>query len=624
MTDDYDMNYHHRREDSSSSSDEHDSLVASSLLAGMICGQLLGGYLGDVIGRRRAMMVVMVLQIVGSLGGAFISTDGASTTTTTTAAADDDIVAGGDVHWNALNQLAVWRFVLGVGAGGVYPLAAVMSVEDKVTNHDDDDDDDDGGGGRQRQVQHEELASNDNESQYADLDHYSHDAIITQQEKSDAASFQRVALTFSMQGLGFITVPLLAYPMLAILHMDTNIVWRLLLGLGALPGFIVMYLRLMQQRRKQLIENIDDDVCDDDDDDDDDAIPAAASFDEKDDRMMSGGGSLELTQPTTDEEEEVQQQLGNNSSNGQRETTFQSTVSTLFNDIVEGDPSLHINEDHQISLIADDDTEENDEQYEGFNDPPGGFMLEHEPPLPNMKRKTSLWASLKDEPNLPRKLAGTAGTWFLFDLIFYGNTLFEPVVLEAAFGSKDDVEDGYTLLLMAVRDSLLISLLSLPGYFFTVMLIGRRTCVCRSIRSHSSSTRCSTLFSPVEQSPAFIQMQGFCIMFILYLIIGLYWTSLSDIQWLLLVLYASSFFFANYGPNSTTFLLPSVTYSEDCRSTLNGISAAAGKLGALVGASAFEPAANAWGESTVMIVCGVVSLLGCGLTKLCVGKRKEE
>eukprot|EP00956_Cyclotella_meneghiniana_P037738 scaffold143615_cov47-Cyclotella_meneghiniana.AAC.4 len=59
MTDDYDMNYHHRREDSSSSSDEHDSLVASSLLAGMICGQLLGGYLGDVIGRRRAMMVVM-------------------------------------------------------------------------------------------------------------------------------------------------------------------------------------------------------------------------------------------------------------------------------------------------------------------------------------------------------------------------------------------------------------------------------------------------------------------------------------------------------------------------------------------------------------------------------------
>eukprot|EP00956_Cyclotella_meneghiniana_P036405 scaffold125419_cov23-Cyclotella_meneghiniana.AAC.1 len=68
MTGDYDTNYHHHHRREEDSSGEHDSLVASSLLAGMICGQLLGGYLGDVIGRRHAMMVVMMLQIVGSLG----------------------------------------------------------------------------------------------------------------------------------------------------------------------------------------------------------------------------------------------------------------------------------------------------------------------------------------------------------------------------------------------------------------------------------------------------------------------------------------------------------------------------------------------------------------------------
>lgn len=33
-------------------SDEQDSIVASSLLAGMIFGQMLGGYLGDALGRR--------------------------------------------------------------------------------------------------------------------------------------------------------------------------------------------------------------------------------------------------------------------------------------------------------------------------------------------------------------------------------------------------------------------------------------------------------------------------------------------------------------------------------------------------------------------------------------------
>lgn len=84
--------------------DEQDSIVASSLLAGMIFGQIIGGYLGDVLGRRNAMMLVMLLQICGSLGSAFfITTD------------DDDAVEG----LTMLEQLAIWRFVLGIGAGGV-------------------------------------------------------------------------------------------------------------------------------------------------------------------------------------------------------------------------------------------------------------------------------------------------------------------------------------------------------------------------------------------------------------------------------------------------------------------------------------------------------------------------
>lgn len=112
------------------------------------------------------------------------------------------------------------------------------------------------------------------------------------------------------------------------------------------------------------------------------------------------------------------------------------------------------------------------------------------------------------------------------------------------------------------------------------------------------------------------------IMFILYIIIGVWWTSLDQVQWLLVVLYAGTFFFANYGPNTTTFLLPSVTYSEECRSTLNGISAAAGKLGAFAGAAMFAPAADRLGESIVMILCGVVSLLAALITKCFLGPRR--
>ena len=57
------------------------------------------------------------------------------------------------------------------------------------------------------------------------------------------SSFQRIALTFSTQGLGFLSVPLLAYPLLE-LGCDADALWRVLLGVGALPGVVVLYLRL--------------------------------------------------------------------------------------------------------------------------------------------------------------------------------------------------------------------------------------------------------------------------------------------------------------------------------------------------------------------------------------------
>ena len=60
------------------------------------------------------------------------------------------------------------------------------------------------------------------------------------------SSFQRIALTFSTQGLGFLSVPLLAYPLLE-LGCDADALWRVLLGVGALPGVVVLYLRLFSK-----------------------------------------------------------------------------------------------------------------------------------------------------------------------------------------------------------------------------------------------------------------------------------------------------------------------------------------------------------------------------------------
>lgn len=75
--------------------------------------------------------------------------------------------------------------------------------------------------------------------------------------------------------------------------------------------------------------------------------------------------------------------------------------------------------------------------------------------------------------------------------------------------------------------------------------------------------------------------------------------------------YSIIFFYGNFGPNTTTFLLPAVTYEVEVRSTLNGVSAAMGKLGASIGAYAYEAIAKYVGEDVVYIL--IFSKEGCRL-----------
>lgn len=74
------------------------------------------------------------------------------------------------------------------------------------------------------------------------------------------------------------------------------------------------------------------------------------------------------------------------------------------------------------------------------------------------ERTTSIIDAIRTEKALFRKLLGTAGCWLLFDVLFYGNTLFQPMVLSAVFGSAETVA-------ATARDSSIIALLALPGYF---------------------------------------------------------------------------------------------------------------------------------------------------------------
>ena len=90
--------------------DEIDAMCASALLGGMVLGQLVGGAASDALGRIPALYGAILLQVVGSLGSALVGLG----------------MFGGE-GMDVFDFLSLWRFVLGVGAGAIYPIAAAVS-----------------------------------------------------------------------------------------------------------------------------------------------------------------------------------------------------------------------------------------------------------------------------------------------------------------------------------------------------------------------------------------------------------------------------------------------------------------------------------------------------------------
>jgi len=178
------------------------------------------------------------------------------------------------------------------------------------------------------------------------------------------------------------------------------------------------------------------------------------------------------------------------------------------------------------------------------------------------------------------------------------------VVLQDIFGASHNKSTGPHPVTGDLHQNraiqmLLLALIALPGYYVAVCLmdrIGRRA----------------------------MQLQGFFFMFVLYLLLGLDLHPLEHTPALLFILYGLTFFFSNFGPNSTTFILPAETFPSHLRTTLNGFSAACGKAGATLGASMFVPLKAATSLGDTMVVCAGVSLLGLLVTFLFVEDRRGK
>jgi len=78
------------------------------------------------------------------------------------------------------------------------------------------------------------------------------------------------------------------------------------------------------------------------------------------------------------------------------------------------------------------------------------------------------------------------------------------------------------------------------------------------------------------------------------------------------VMYGMTIFFANFGPNTTTFIIAAEIFPARLRSTCHGISGAFGKMGAIIGVFGFVQVLHT--EKHVRSILFV--LVGCNLVGL--------
>ncbi len=393
------------------------AVLNSTMLAAAFAGAFVFGRYADKVGRKRVYWLVAAIMIAGALGSAFSQS-----------------------FW----MLIAFRFVLGFGVGGDYPVSAVMV------------------------------------SEYAN--------------RKDRGRL--VGMVFGTQALGLIIGPLIALALLGS-GVGDDTVWRILLGLGAVPAAAVIYLRCRMPESPRYQAQVQ-------------------GMAERAARPRSQAG---LAQPGLERA---------------RRCAVRRHAARL-----------------RCARAAD--------------------------PLPG---HIGLRAFLTNRRWLV-VLAGTAGCWFLLDYAYYGNTISTPQILGLI------APDASTMTKIALQLAIFV-VAAVPGYVLAIARLDRI--------GHRK-----------------LQLIGFAMMALCFLIIGAV-PGMTTTVAPFLVVYGVSYFFTEFGPNMTTFVLPSELYPVSMRATGHGISAGIGKLGAFIGVFLFPVLETSLGLRGTLLLTAGVSVAGLALT----------
>ena len=184
-------------------------------------------------------------------------------------------------------------------------------------------------------------------------------------------------------------------------------------------------------------------------------------------------------------------------------------------------------------------------------------------------------------PELAKWLVGTSAAWFLLDLAYYGNTISNQAFVGAVSPKGSQIHDLFLSLMV-------FAFAAFPGYLLAI-------------------------FGMDRWGRKRIQLLGFALMAASFIGIAM----LGDAKAILvpfIALYCLNYFFTEFGPNTTTFVLPAEIFPVSVRTTSHGISATVGKIGAAVGTFSFPLLQAKFGLPGPMWVAGICCLGGLAVT----------
>jgi PHS family inorganic phosphate transporter-like MFS transporter len=555
------------------------SLNAATLV-GTVVGQLGFGVFADVFGRK-SMYGLELLIIIVSTVGITMSSPGA---------------AG---SMDVLGWLISWRVLLGVGIGGDYPLSAVITSEFAPTR----------------------------------------------------SRSRMLATVFFMQPVGYLLATLVSIVALAgykshLSQLSTDghetcvndeciraldSVWRWVIGFGTIPAALAIFLRFsIPESPRYTIEvlNRPDEALDDVNDMD---LPTMSS------PTPVEGADVEGNMPDMEIHHEADvpefdnhnmhdhddQLAGENVAD--RRSWVSSPGSPMFratsSTIVDEAGNHHVNSAQYLTAageIHNPSFTGNQEAFFTHNRPPSQAlsptMLSRQPSHESSSSESdgadienrNVWAIYRSglTDYLWKKgywvvLLGTSLTWFCFDFAFYvmGPNSYQ-VVSKVFNTSSSSPQDVYSDLMTESWHSLVIvSLGSILGGGGMIFLVGR-------------------------YSPRKLQLAGFLIVFVLFIVVGLVFRFLAAPSRtpLVVFLYVISMIFFQIGPNFTTYIIPSELFPTQLRCTAVGISAAAGKTAAVIvqvfaSLSKLGPSGDSNEFGYGIIVFSAFMLIGAALTK---------